>query len=69
MKGLLLTMPDLTTLSQAITQAVHCDELFEHRQKKHWEPSPTWKQFTPPMLQPKYIVSAPNDNPMQIDKT
>jgi hypothetical protein len=37
--------------------------------KKHWEPSPTWRQFMPPMLQPKYIMSAPNDNPMQINKT
>ncbi len=44
-------MPNLTTLSQAIAQAVSCDNrFFEHRQDKCWEPSPTLRQFIPPMF-------------------
>ncbi len=69
-KDLLLTMHDPTTLSQVIVQVVRCDNrFFECRQVKRQEPSPTLRQFTPPLLQPKHMVSAPNDNPMQIDKT
>jgi hypothetical protein len=69
-KDLLLTMLNPMTLSQAIMQVVRCDnQLFECQQEKCWESSPTLKQFTPPMLQPKHMVFAPNDNPMQIDKT
>jgi len=46
---------------------VHCDNrLFEHWQEKHWEQSPTLKQFMPPMLQPKHMVFAPHDDLMQI---
>ncbi len=38
MKDLFLTMPNPTTLSQIITQLVHCVNcLFEHHQNKHWE--------------------------------
>ncbi len=38
-KDMLLTMPDPTTLNQAIAQAIQCDnQLFEHQQKKRWEP-------------------------------
>ncbi len=38
-KDMLLTILDLTTLNQAIAQAIQCDNrLFEHQQKKHWEP-------------------------------
>jgi hypothetical protein len=63
-------MLDPTTLNQVIAQAMHCDNLiFEHRQEKCWEPLPTLKQFTPPMLEPKHMVSTPNDDYMQIDKT
>jgi hypothetical protein len=39
------------------------NRLFECQQKKHWESSPTFKQFMPPMLQPKHMVSTPNDDP------
>jgi hypothetical protein len=63
-------MPHPTTLNQAIVQALHCDnQLFERQQEKRWDSSPTLKQFMPPMLQPQHTVSAPNDDPMQIDKT
>jgi len=63
-------MFDPMTLSQTIAQVIHYDnQFFEHQQKKRWEPSPTLKQFTSPMLQPKHMVSAPNDDPLQIDKT
>jgi hypothetical protein len=56
-------------LCQAITQTMHYDNwLLERWQEKCWELSPTLKQFTPPMLQPKHMVFAPNDDPMQIDK-
>jgi hypothetical protein len=49
---------------------MHCDSrFFECRQEKRWEPSQTLKQFMPPMLQRKHIMSTPNDDPMQIDKT
>jgi hypothetical protein len=59
-----------TTLNQAIAQAMHCDnQLFERQHEKRWESSPTLKQFSPPMLQPKHTVSTPNDDPMQINKT
>jgi hypothetical protein len=65
MKDLLLTMPNPTTLSQAIVQVVRCDnQLFEHQQEKLWEPSPTLRPFMPPMLQPKHMVYAFNDDPM-----
>ncbi len=61
-------MSNPTTLSQAIAQVVHYDNLlFEHWQEKHWEPSPPLR--SPPMLQPKHMVSTPNDDPMQINKT
>jgi hypothetical protein len=70
MKDLLLNMHDPTILNQAITQAMRCDNQFlEHRQEKCWESSSTLRQFTPPMLQPKHMVSTPNDDPMQINKT
>jgi hypothetical protein len=61
-------MFNTTTFSQAIAQVVHYDSwFFEHQQEKHWEPSPTLR--SPPMLQPKHVVSTPNDDPMQISKT
>jgi len=66
----MLTMPNPTTLNQAIMQVMRYDnQPFECQQDKCWEPSPTLKQFTPPMSQPKHMVFAPNDDPMQIDKT
>ncbi len=69
-KDLLLTMLSPMTLKQAIAQTMRCDNRpFECWQEKHWEPSPTWRQFTPPMLQPKHMVPTPKDNPMQIDKS
>jgi hypothetical protein len=58
------------TLSQAIVQTMHCDnQLFDHWQEKCWESSSLLKQFPTPMLQPKHMVFAPNDNLMQINKT
>jgi len=69
-KDLLLPMLDPMTLSQIITQIVCCDNwLCECVHDKCWESSPTLKQFMPPMLQPKHMVFAPNDNPMWINKT
>ncbi len=63
-------MPDPMTLSETIVQVVHCDNwLFECWQKKCWESSSTLRQFIPPMLQLKHMVSTSNDHPMQIDKT
>ncbi len=68
--NLLLTMFDPMTLSQTnCSSCVFDNQFFEHWQDKCWELSPTLKQFMPPMLQPKHMVFAPNDDPMQINKT
>jgi hypothetical protein len=50
--NLLLTLPDLSTLNQAIAQVVRCDNMpFKHRQDRRHEPtSTTTKNFAPTML-------------------
>ncbi len=73
MKDLLLTLLDPSTLSQAITQVVLCDNrFFEHRQEKRYEltstiennstPLATQKNFSFAMLtQP--LATSPKDDP------
>jgi hypothetical protein len=77
-KDLLLTLPNPSTLSQAIAQVVWCDVLFECRQKRHHEPTlTTQKKFAPPTTQRNFppvmlaqpLATSSKDNPMQINKT
>jgi len=74
-----LTLPDPSTLNQAIAQVVWCDnKLFKHQQERHHEPtSTTQKNFAPPITQKNFSptmsiqpsTTLPKDNPIQIDKT
>jgi hypothetical protein len=62
-------MPNLATLNQVITQAVHCDNMFcEHQQEKRRELPIVLKNFAPIMLFPS-ITFTSKDDPMQIDRT
>ncbi len=65
-KDLLLNLPDPMTLSEAITQAVRCDNrLFERRQERRSSSGPFRVDATIPMRQNN--VSKPE--PMQIDSS
>jgi hypothetical protein len=65
-KDLLLTLPDPTTLSEAITQAVRCDNrLYERRQEKRLQPLHDHR----PTPSPSFNPSPYKNNPMQVDST
>jgi len=74
-----LTLPNPSTLNQAIAQVVWCDnKLFKHQQERHHEPtSTTQKNFAPPITQKNFSptmpiqpsTTLPKYNPIQIDKT
>ncbi len=69
MKDLLLTMLDSSTLSQAITEAVRCNNrFFECLQEKRWELPIVLKNFAFVMLSPSTTFTS-KDDPMQIDQT
>jgi hypothetical protein len=68
-KDLLLTMPDVSTLAEAISQAVKCDNrLFERRQNKRLGPQIRVPLSSPPsttLALPSNPIN--NYDPMQID--
>jgi hypothetical protein len=78
-KDLLLTLLDPSTLSEAITQVVQCDnKLLEHQQKRCRESTSTkQRNFAPPTTQENFspimptqpLATSPKDDPMHIDKT
>ena len=68
-KNLLLNFPEPTSLSQAISQAVHCDNrLFEFRQEEHQ----TWFLVQPQVSLPPAASHSPTmadaPVPMEIDQ-
>jgi hypothetical protein len=73
-KDLLLTLLNLSTLSQAITQIIQCDNMFFERwQEMHHEPTlTTQRNFTSLVTQKKFpdvmlvqpLATSPHDNPM-----
>ena len=73
MKDLLLTMPQVNTLSEFITQAIVCDNrLFERRQEKRFRMGLTRQPTT--MSMPISPTTSTNnivlgDDPMHIDAT
>jgi hypothetical protein len=69
-KDLLLTLPNPSTLNQAIAQVVWRDSrLFEHEQERRHEPTSTTQRNFPPTIPTQPSTTLPKDDPMQIDKT
>jgi hypothetical protein len=76
---LLLILPNLSTLSQAIAPVVRCDNrLFECQQEKGYKPtSTTQRNFAPlttqksfpPVMLTQLLATLPKKDFMQIDKT
>ncbi|CAG8752109.1 3513_t:CDS:2, partial [Dentiscutata heterogama] len=62
-KDLLLTMPDPTSLNDAIAKAVRYDNrLFERRQERRFDSGISWNQFSVPTTNQTQV-----SEPMQID--
>jgi hypothetical protein len=68
-KGLLFTLLDPLTLSQAIVLVVRCDNMFlEHQQERCHELTSTTQRNFPLAMLTQPSTTLPKDNPMQIDK-